>query len=193
MDSSYQTPAQVLAGSKTAPKKKKIIKKKAPAAAPKKKIIKKKAPDAAPKKKVKLIIRKKAPANVANKDMKCFMRTARNGATYRACAVPEGNKQPKRQVRANPRPAAERVKPYITAYAGTSQAERNKASRAANKASKVAPAPAKKKKIIIKKKPKEDAAPKKIKIIKKKERSAAQKANDKKLGEMAKKKKIIKK
>jgi len=182
MDSSYQTPAQVLAGSKTAPKKKKIIKKK--------------APDAAPKKKVKLIIRKKAPANVANKDMKCFMRTARNGATYRACAVPEGNKQPKRQVRANPRPAAERVKPYITAYAGTSQAERNKASRAANKASKVAPAPAKKKKIIIKKKPKEDApaaAPKKIKIIKKKERSAAQKANDKKLGEMAKKKKIIKK
>jgi hypothetical protein len=43
---------------------------------------------------------------IPNKKLKCFMRKlppAKGGGMYRTCAVPEKNKQPKKQVRGKPR------------------------------------------------------------------------------------------
>lgn len=44
------------------------------------------------------------------------MNRAKNGAVYRACATPEKKKQPKKQVRNNPRPEGKRKVPYVVAY-----------------------------------------------------------------------------
>jgi len=44
------------------------------------------------------------------------MRRAKNGAVYRACAVPEKNKKPKKQVRGNPIPEDKRKLPVKKAY-----------------------------------------------------------------------------
>ncbi len=57
--------------------------------------------------------------NIANKKLKCFMRKAKNGATYKTCAVPEKDKQPKKQVRGKPR-GEPRKKPVMNAYADAS-------------------------------------------------------------------------
>tara|TARA_R110000787_G_scaffold132356_2_gene244544 strand:+ start:359 stop:715 length:357 start_codon:yes stop_codon:yes gene_type:complete len=73
---------------------------------------KKKSAKVAPKKKIKLMNDGKIP----NSKMKCFMRTAKNGKPYRACAVPEKKKKPKKQVRGKPRPESERKVPYLSAY-----------------------------------------------------------------------------
>jgi hypothetical protein len=71
--------------------------------------IKAKAPEVKPKKKIKI---NKAVSvgkdgsnagNIPNKKLKCWMGKAKNGATYRACATPEKNKQPKKMVRGKPR------------------------------------------------------------------------------------------
>jgi hypothetical protein len=71
--------------------------------------IKAKAPESKPKKKV--IIKKAVSVgkdgsnkgNIPNKKLKCFMGRAKNGAIYRACATPAGDKKPKKQVRGKPR------------------------------------------------------------------------------------------
>lgn len=54
--------------------------------------------------------------NIPNKKLKCFMRRAKNGAVYRACAVPEKDKKPKKQVRGNPIPEGKRKLPVKKAY-----------------------------------------------------------------------------
>ena len=41
--------------------------------------------------------------NIANKKLKCFMLTAKNGGKYRTCVVPEKDKKPKKTVRDAPR------------------------------------------------------------------------------------------
>jgi len=89
---------------KVAPKPKKKIKLMKPKEAPK------------PKKKIKLMKPITNDGNIPNSKMKCFMRTAKNGKPYRACAVPEKKKAPKKQVRDKPRPESERKLPYVSAY-----------------------------------------------------------------------------
>lgn len=78
-----------------------------------------------PKKKIKMGAKEfekayaKTPSKkgkIPNSKMKCFIRTAQNGKPYRTCAVPEKNKKPKAQVRGKPRPAGDRVMPYVSAY-----------------------------------------------------------------------------
>lgn len=54
--------------------------------------------------------------NIKNNKLKCWMNRAKNGAIYRACATPEKKKQPKKQVRNNPRPEGKRKVPYKVAY-----------------------------------------------------------------------------
>ena len=68
------------------------------------------------KKKIKLMKPITNDGNIPNSKMKCFMRTAKNGKPYRACAVPEKKKAPKKQVRDKPRPESERKLPYVSAY-----------------------------------------------------------------------------
>lgn len=54
--------------------------------------------------------------NKPNDKMKCYMRKAKNGATYRACAEPEGDKKPKKQLRDKPKPMDKRTEKYKVAY-----------------------------------------------------------------------------
>ncbi len=73
----------------------------------------------------------KNTGNINNKKMKCFIRTAKNGKPYRACVVPEKNKQPKKQVRGKPRPETKRKQPRQVAY--PSAQARTKAQQARRK------------------------------------------------------------
>ena len=77
---------------------------------------KQKKKSAKTKKKIKLMKPVSNDGNIPNSKMKCFMRTAKNGKPYRACAVPEKKKKPKKQVRGKPRPESERKVPYLSAY-----------------------------------------------------------------------------
>jgi len=104
-------------------------KKKSAKVVPKKKIKLMKPEPPKPKKKIKL--KKPNDGKIPNSKMKCFMRTAKNGKPYRACAVPEGDKKPKKQVRGKPRPESERTLPYVSAYKnkfhrGNAQKKRDK-------------------------------------------------------------------
>ncbi len=69
------------------------------------------------------------PRVIPNKKLKCFMRVAKNGATYKTCAKPEGDKKPKTQVRDNPR-VRNRKKPIVRAYENADA--RKAAARARN-------------------------------------------------------------
>ena len=51
---------------------------------------------------------------VPDSKLKCFMRRGKGGGLYRTCATPEKNKQPKKQVRGDPKPASQRKLPYLT-------------------------------------------------------------------------------
>ena len=73
------------------------------------------------------------PKNVPNKKLKCFMLKANNGATYRTCTTPEKNKQPKKQVRGNPRPEDKRVKPIVKAYGSVEDRKKQQAEKAKKK------------------------------------------------------------
>jgi len=70
-----------------------------------------------------------AKKQIANKRLKCWMRVAKNGKPYRACAVPEKEKQPKREVRDNPRPEHKRKKPYLVAYGSAEERKKEQAKR----------------------------------------------------------------
>lgn len=71
----------------------------------------------------------KNTGNIKNSKMKCFVRTAKNGATYRACVVPEKKKQPKKQVRGKPRPENKRVQPRQLAYGSAAARAKAQAQR----------------------------------------------------------------
>jgi len=71
--------------------------------------------------------------NIANKKLKCFMLTAKNGGKYRTCVVPEKDKQPKKTVRNKPR-AEPRKRAIVKAYASAearkeAQKKRTKANK----------------------------------------------------------------
>ncbi len=89
------------------------------------------APKKEEPKKKKIKIKKANDGNIPNKKLKCFMLKAKNGATYKTCAKPEGDKQPKKQVRGKPRPADKRVKPIVRAY--PSDADRKTAAKGRGK------------------------------------------------------------
>jgi len=55
----------------------------------------------------------KQGVRVPDKKLKCFMRRAKNGGMYRACATPEKKKISKGEVRGAPKPANERSQPYL--------------------------------------------------------------------------------
>ena len=129
--------------------------------------------------------KEKATKNVPNKKLKCFMLTAKNGKPYRTCATPEKDKKPKKQVRDNPRPADNRVKPVVKAYGSPEERKKGQQERAKKKKE---DAKKPKKKIIIKKVKKEEEKPKKKIIIKK-----VKKDNAKQPEEKPKKKIIIRK
>jgi hypothetical protein len=75
------------------------------------------APAPAPKAKAKAQEDIPNTGDIPNKKIKCFMRrNAKNGKVYRACAVPEKEKAPKKQIRGKPREEAKRKQPYIVAY-----------------------------------------------------------------------------
>ena len=59
----------------------------------------------------------KQGVRVPDKKLKCFMRRAKNGAVYRACATPEKKKISKGEVRGAPKPANERKQPYLVSKA----------------------------------------------------------------------------
>jgi len=54
--------------------------------------------------------------NKDNSKMKCYMRKAKNGATYRTCGEPEGDAQPKKQLRNRPKARDIRNAAYQVAY-----------------------------------------------------------------------------
>tara|TARA_S200002703_G_C3718326_1_gene220666 strand:+ start:158 stop:808 length:651 start_codon:yes stop_codon:yes gene_type:complete len=106
--------------------------------------------------------------NIPNKKLKCFMRRAKNGAVYRACAVPEKDKKPKKQVRGNPIPEGKRKLPVKKAYPDRPSAPTQAPNRPKVKlkvvekkkeASPPKPAPKKKKLKVVEKKKEE---PKKL-------------------------------
>ena len=59
----------------------------------------------------------KQGVRVPDRKLKCFMRRAKNGAVYRACATPEKKKISKGEVRGAPKPANERKQPYLVSKA----------------------------------------------------------------------------
>jgi hypothetical protein len=87
------------------------------------------------------------------------MRRAKNGAVYRACAVPEGDKKPKKQVRGNPVPEGKRKLPVRKAYPDRPSAPTQAPNR-----------PKVKLKVVEKKKEEPKPAPKKkkLKVVEKK-------------------------
>lgn len=93
----------------------------------------KKIPTAKPAPKAKAKAKPKAKGgNIPNSKLKCFMRNA-GGKVYRTCVKPEGNKQPKTQVRGNPRPAGDRKLPYKVAYPNAEARKKAQAKRKAKK------------------------------------------------------------
>ena len=89
--------------------------------------------------------------NIANKKLKCFMLTAKNGGKYRTCVVPEKDKKPKKTVRDAPRKEP-RKREYIKAYSSVAERTADQKARAKAKREEGKKAKAKKmKKIKIKK------------------------------------------
>ncbi len=67
--------------------------------------------------------------NIANKKLKCFMLTAKNGGKYRTCVVPEKDKKPKKTVRDAPRKEP-RKRAYIKAYSSVAERTADQKARA---------------------------------------------------------------
>ncbi len=73
--------------------------------------------------------------SVPNKKLKCYMmKNAKNGAVYRTCATPSGDKKPKKQVRGKPKPANQRQDKYLVAYPNGRPKPAKKAKKPATKA-----------------------------------------------------------
>lgn len=89
--------------------------------------------------------------NIANKKLKCFMLTAKNGGKYRTCVTPEKNKQPKKTVRDAPRKEP-RKRAYMKAYSSVAERTADQKARAKAKRDekKEEKKPKKKKKFTIK-------------------------------------------
>jgi len=105
---------------------------------------------------------------VADKNLKCFMLRAKNGGMYRTCATPEKKKQPKKQVRGDPKPASERKLPYLTSKGK----QLPKSDRVIKEAPKKPPLPPKSDKVKKRQqelKKKKEAPKKKFKVVKKEE------------------------
>jgi len=68
--------------------------------------------------------------NIPNKKLKCFMRTAPSGGTYRTCVVPEKKKAPKHQVRGKPRAGGKGGERVYASDADRKKAEASKKKKA---------------------------------------------------------------